>query len=65
MKGDIVGYEDNAHTMEFHGWNKKGEPIWFSYGPSDVGDKEPKVKKGYTNKKIMTIVRIKRGSDKK
>lgn len=65
MKGDIVGYEDNAHTMEFHGWNKKGKPIWFSYGPNDVGDKEPKVKNGYTNKKIMTIVRIKRGSDKK
>ena len=65
MKGDIVGYEDNAHTMEFAGWTKKGNPMWYSYGPSDVGDKEPKVKKSYNKKPIMTLIRIKRGSDKK
>ena len=62
--GDIVGYEDNPHTMEFHGWDKKGDPTWFSFGPSDVGKREPRVKKGYNDKKIMTLVRIKRGSDK-
>ena len=65
INGDIVGYKDNAHTMEFAGWNDKGEPTWFSYGPTDVGDKEPKVKKSYNKKPIMTLIRIKRGSDKK
>ena len=63
-KGDIVGYTDNPHTMEFAGWNKNDKPLWYSYGPSDVGDRQPKVKKSYNDKKIMTLIRIKRGKEK-
>ena len=64
-KGDIVGYADNAHTMEFAGWDDKDRPLWYSYGRSDVGDKQPKVKHGkkkstdYNTKKIMTLIRLK------
>ena len=64
-KGDICGYSDNAHTQEFAGYNKKGVPIWYSFGPADVDDKQPKTKKNYTNKTIMTLIRIKKGPDKK
>ena len=62
--GDICGYENNAHTQVFAGFNKKGVPTWYSYGPADVGDKQPKTKKNYTNKKIMTLIRIKKGAEK-
>ena len=65
MKGDICGYADNPHTQEFAGWNSKHQPLWYSYGPSDVGDKEPKARSMYNKKTIMTIIRIKRGTDKK
>ena len=64
-KGDIVGYKDNAHTQIFYGWNKNDKPLWYSFGGSDVGKKEPRVKASYNDKKIMTLIRIKRGADKK
>lgn len=58
-KGDITGYTDNPHTQEFAGWNKADHPLWYSYGSSDVGDKQPKVKKSYNNKKVMTLIKLK------
>ena len=58
-KGDIVGYEDPAHTMEFAGWDEKDQPTWYTFGSKDVGDKQPKHKKNYVNKKIMTLIRLK------
>ena len=64
-KGDIVGYKNNPHTMIFYGWDSKDRPTWFSFGSSDVGKKEPRVKASYNDKKIMTLIRIKRGADKK
>lgn len=61
-KGDITGYGEpygNPHTMEFDGFNKKGASTWFSWGPSDVGDEQPKVKGSYTDRKISTRIRLK------
>lgn len=58
-KGDIVGYQNNAHTMEFEEWRKDGLPRWYSWGPSDVGKKQPRRKKNYDKKKINTIIRLK------
>lgn len=59
-KGDICGYSA-PHTQIFAGWKDKNKtiPLWYSYGSSDVGDAEPKVKKTYTNRKIDTIIRLK------
>ena len=58
-KGDICGYEDPAHTMIFAGFDDKDLPTWYTYGSKDVGDKEPKHKKNYVDKKINTIIRLK------
>ena len=54
--GYIVGYKDNPHTQEFVKWNKNKKPLWYSWGPSDVGKKQPRHKKSYDNKKIMTML---------
>ncbi|MBQ6501203.1 MAG: CHAP domain-containing protein [Mogibacterium sp.] len=59
-KGDICGYKDNAHMMEFAGFDAKGRPTWYSFGSSDVGDKMPKVKKSYNDKMICTLIRVKK-----
>ena len=62
QKGDIVGY-DPYHTQVFAGWgkDKKGKkvPTWYSWGPTDVRDKEPKIKSSYNTRKIYTILRLK------
>ena len=60
-KGDICGYGapyGNPHTMEYDG-RRKSIPVWYSWGGSDVGDKEPKVKGSYTDRKISTRIRLK------
>lgn len=60
-KGDICGYGapyGNPHTMEYDGM-KKGVPSWYSWGSSDVGDKQPKYKDSYTDRKISTRIRLK------
>ena len=57
-KGDICGYKDNPHTMAYAG-KRNGVPIWYSWSPSDVGDKQPKTKPSYTDKKISTRIRLK------
>lgn len=58
-KGDICGYSKPAHTQIFAGFNSKGVPLWYSFGPSDVGKKLPRKRPNYTNKKIDTIIRLK------
>lgn len=58
QKGDICGYGKPAHTQIFDGW-KDGVPIWYSYGPTDVGKDQPVTKKTYNTKKISTILRFK------
>lgn len=61
-KGDICGYGlkgQNAHTMIFAGFNKKGQPTWYSTGPTEVAKGKAHVKKTYTNKIIATIIRLK------
>ena len=54
--GYICGYKDNPHTQEFVEWNKNKKPLWYSWGPSDVGKKQPRHKKSYDSKKIMTML---------
>ena len=56
-EGDICGY--SPHTQVFAGWNKKGEPLWYSWGTSDPGKGMPRVKSSYTNKKIGIRIRLK------
>lgn len=58
QKGDICGYGNPAHTQIFDGW-KDGAPIWYSYGPTEVGKDQPVTKKTYNTKKISTILRLK------
>lgn len=58
QEGDICGYGKPAHTQIFDGW-KDGAPIWYSYGPTDVGKDQPVTKKTYNTKKISTILRLK------
>ena len=62
-KGDICCY-DNGHMMEFAGFDSKNRPTWYTYGPSDVGDKQPKVRASYTDRKITTRIRVKEGAKK-
>lgn len=54
-KGVICGYSP-YHTQMYAGLNKAGKPIWYSWGGSDVGDKQPKRKKSYDTKKVMTTL---------
>lgn len=58
-KGDICGYSKPAHTQIFAGYDKKGDATWYSFGPSDVGKKEPRKRGRYNTKKIDTIIRLK------
>lgn len=58
-KGDIVGYKNSPHTMEFAGWNSKGEPLWYSVGPSDIRSGKAHVKPSYNTKTIYTRIRFK------
>lgn len=55
--GDVCGYTN--HTQIFAGWNKKGEPTWYSFGTSDVGKKMPRVKSSYNSRKIEVLIRPK------
>lgn len=55
-KGTVCGYCNNPHTQMYAGLNTKSFPIWYSWGSSDVGDKQPKRKKSYDKKKIMTTL---------
>lgn len=57
--GVVCGYKDNAHTQMFVKWNKDKNPLWYSWGPSDVGKKQPRHKKSYDKKKIMTTLTVK------
>lgn len=54
-KGYICGYSP-YHTQLFVKFNTKGQPLWYSWGGSDVGDKQPKHKKSYDSKKVMTVL---------
>ena len=58
-KGDICGYSDNAHTQGFAGQNKNKKPLWVSWGPSDVGKKQPRRRKPYDRKIIKTLMKLK------
>ena len=58
-KMDVCGYEKNAHTQVYAGRNKSKQPIWYSWGPSDVRKDLPRHKKSYDSKKIMTKMRLK------
>lgn len=59
-KGDIVGYKNNAHTMIFAGFNKDGDPTWYSTGgTADIKSGKAHVKKSYNKKRIDTIIRLK------
>lgn len=58
-KGDICGYKDPAHTQIFYKYDKNGNALWYSYGPSDVHKKLPRKRGNYNTKKIMTIIRLK------
>lgn len=59
-KGDIVGYKNRAHTMIFAGFNKDGDPTWYSTGGAgDIKSGKAHVKKSYNKKRIDTIIRLK------
>lgn len=58
-KGDIVGYKNSPHTMEFAGWNSKGEPLWYSVGRKDIRSGKAHVKPSYNGKTIYTKIRFK------
>ena len=55
-KGDLT-CSGNAHTQQFAGW--KSYPTFYSWGPGDVGKKQPRHKKTYDNKRITIIMRAK------
>lgn len=57
-KADICGYKNNAHTQVYVE-KKSTYPVWFSWGPSDVGKKQPRRKKSYDTKVIYTVMRLK------
>lgn len=59
-KGDICGYKNNAHTQIFAGFNKAGNPTWYSTGSdADIRSGKAHVKKSYNHKLIYTIIRLK------
>lgn len=60
LQADICGYSSNAHTQVYAGRNAAKKPVWYSWGPSDVGKKEPRRRKAYDTKKIMTKMRLKK-----
>ena len=58
-KGDICGYHNNAHTQIFAGFNKNGDPLWYSTGGAgDIKSGKAHVKKSYNSKRIDTIIRL-------
>lgn len=60
LNGDIVGYKDPAHTMIYAGKNKNGDPLWYTYGPTDAkAGKMPRHRKKYDDKKISHLIRLK------
>ena len=59
MKGDICGYSNPAHTQIFFKYDKDGNALWFSFGPSDLWKTMPRKRGNYNSKKIDTIIRLK------
>lgn len=57
--GYVCGYKANPHTQMFVKYNSKGIPLWYSFGPSDVGKKQPRHKQSYDKKPIQTVMAIK------
>ena len=55
--GDICGY--TTHTQVFAGWDKSGNPLWYSMGGSDIGKDLPRVKSDYNSRKIEVLIRLK------
>lgn len=58
-KGDICGYSKPAHTQIFYKYDKNGNALWYSFGPSDLWKKLPRKRGDYNTKKIDTIIRLK------
>lgn len=58
-RGDICGYSKPPHTQIFFRYDKNGNAIWYSFGPSDLWKKMPRKRGNYNNKKIDTIIRLK------
>lgn len=58
-KGDICGYSKPAHTQIFAGYDAKGNALWYSFGPTDIGKKLPRKRGKYNTKKIDTVIRLK------
>lgn len=61
--GYICGYKDNAHTQMFAKYKtytengkKIDRPLWYSWGRTDVGKSQPRRKKSYDTKAIMTLL---------
>lgn len=55
--GDICGY--TTHTQTFAGWDKNGNPLWYTMGGSDIGKNLPRVRSDYSNRKIEVLIRLK------
>ena len=53
--GTIVGYSP-YHTQMFVKFAKDKTPRFYSWGSNDAGKKQPRRKKGYDKKKIMTTM---------
>ena len=58
-RGDICGYSNPAHTQIFCKYDKNGNALWYSFGPSDLWKKMPRKRGNYNTKKIDTIIRLK------
>ena len=60
--GDICGYcyKGGQHTHVFAGYDKAGNPYWFSAGISDVNKKSygPKRKTTYEDRPISVLIRV-------
>ena len=58
-KGAICGYSNAAHTQGFYSMKSK-KAYWVSWGPSDVGKKQPRHRaKVYDTKPIATVMNLK------
>lgn len=57
-KGDLT-CSGTAHTQSYGGW-KGDHPTWFSWGPNDVGKKQPRHKKSYDKRKVTIKMRPKK-----
>lgn len=56
-KGDFT-CSGRKHTQAYGGW-KGDHPTWYSWGPNDVGKKQPRHKKSYDSRKVTIIMRPK------